>query len=75
MLIPHYLNPLSREKDIPLSRVLVTIGHYKNHPLFHAVPGNIPDTTPPNTPFHACGPLTHLSGGGGGAGCRLMERD
>ena len=34
----------------PLSRVLVTIGHYKNHPLSWAFPGNLPETTLKNNP-------------------------
>ena len=44
--------PLCREKHIPLSRVLVTIGDYKNTPFPRAFSRNLPETTPPKySPF------------------------
>ena len=52
MLVPINPNPRSREQDIyPLSRVFVTIGNYKKHPLSWVFSGNIPETMPQNTPF------------------------
>ena len=53
-VIPHHLNPLSREKDIQgctaLSRVLVTVGNYKKHPLSCFFSGNLPETIRPKIP-------------------------
>ena len=75
MVVPHHLNPPpppppQREKDIPLSRVLVTIGNYNNKKS-RAFLGNLPETTAKYTPFPEkmgirMRPLMHSSGGGGG---------
>ena len=50
MLIAHSPSPefpFLGKKIYPLSRVLVTIGNYtKNTPLYRAVSGNLPETTP-----------------------------
>ena len=71
MLVPHHrIPPISGKGYTPLSRVLVTIGNYKKHPLFRVFSGNLPETTakkyPPLGPFlrkweYACGPLMHSS--------------
>ena len=71
MLIPHYRNPLSREKDIPppLSRVLVTIGSYKTHPLFRVsreFSRDYGQKIPPFPRKWKMAPLMYSSWGGGG---------
>ena len=72
MLIPHHLNPLSLEKDIqrytPLSRVLVTVGNYKNTPFSWFSREIFPRLRPKNTPFPEkmgtrMRPLMYSSGG------------
>ena len=63
-----------------LSRVLVTVGNYKNTLFSCFFPGNLPETTAKRYPFfqrkweRACGPLMNSSGGPAGlwsleAGC------
>ena len=62
--------------SLPQSGIgLFTIGNYRKHPLSQSFSGNLPKTTAKKKilPFlrkweHACGPLMHSSGGGGGAG-------
>ena len=54
--------PIHQEKIYPLFWVLVTIDNYYNKQqqksLSRALSGNLPETTPKNTPFpeHACCP-------------------
>ena len=71
MLVPHHLNPN------PLSRVLVTIGSYKNHPFFQVFSGNFPETTAKNTSFSEkmgmCMRPPHAFEWGMGAGWRITK--
>ena len=46
-------NPNQTNIRLPLSRVLVTIGNYKKQLFFRDFSRNLPETTPPNTPFPA----------------------
>ena len=68
-LEPPYLG----KRIYPLSRVLVTIGNYKKHPLFRVLLGNLHETTAKKYPpfprkwEYACGPSCIRVGGGGGA--------
>ena len=74
--------PLSRGKGYPkiypLSRVLVTVGNYKNTPFSWFSRGNLPETTAKNTPFpekmgtprmRPPPPPPYAFGVGGGTGC------
>ena len=76
MLIPHHLNPLSREKDIqariyPPSSGIGYRWQLQKHPLFLVFSENLPETTAKKYPpfprlwERACGPLMHSSGGPG----------
>ena len=70
MFVPITRTPLSREKDIPLSRALIYIGNYKRHPISRAFSGKLTETTPPKYPFHTqkwkhvCDPFCIRGGGG-----------
>ena len=67
MLVPHHLNPLSRE--------FVTIGNYtKNAPFLGKYSRDYATKIPPfpRNWEHAYGPLMHSSGGGGVFPVRVM---